>query len=234
MGRYLHHLWDPLDNLNEANDFQANYNILVPEGNPYGSYLAGTSYDLGPQIYAPANVLTPGPAPYATTPYDPRLQAYPPADVFAQGMAPYATMPYSPHLQAYPPANILTPGLALHTTPYETEPPFAQDHAFAPMTTMTMTTTTTPPLPSAFPASAKNPNSENNSSNSSTAGNNNKASKPRSLCMTCGRDFSRTSDMQRHAKKHGVAKYFQCSVVGCKYAGSYRKDKLEQHVRNVH
>ena len=138
-------------------------------------------------------------------------------------MAPYATMPYDPPFQAYPPANFLAPGLAPYTTLYEMELPFAQGPAVA-------TATTTKPSP--YSTLTDNPNPEH-SSNSSTAGTN-KVSKPRSVCNTCGRDFSRASDMQRHAKKHGVAKYFQCTVAGCKYTGSYRKDKLDQHVKNVH
>ena len=135
-------------------------------------------------------------------------------------MTPYTTMPYDPPLQTYPPANALTPGMASYTTPYEMGPPFAQGHAFA----------TTMASPYAAPTNNLNPE---DSSNLSTAGTD-KASKPRSVCPTCGRDFSRASDMQRHAKKHGASKYFQCTVAGCKYAGSYRKDKLDQHVKKMH
>ncbi|KAK0508906.1 hypothetical protein JMJ35_008277 [Cladonia borealis] len=195
---YNGHFWDPYSNFTEANGFQANHNILLAQGYPYGSYLAAT-------------------------PYDPRFEAYPPTNVSTTGMAPYATMPYDPALQTYPPANVLTPGLAPCNTPYETGTLFAQGHAFA---ATTRTTTTPNPTPT-------NNSNPNNSSNPSTAGKH-KVSKRRSICTTCGRDFSRASDMQRHAKKHGVSKYFQCTVEGCEYAGSYRKDKLEQHVRNVH
>ena len=205
--------------------FQANHNILLAQSYPYDNYLAATPYDLGPQAYLRANVSTPGMAPYAATPYDSPFQAYPPANVSTPGMASYATMPFNVPLQAYPSANPsannFTPGLAPYPTPHELGPPFAQDHDFPTMTT-----------PLAYPTLTNNRNPEH-STNSTTAGKN-KVSKPRSLCATCGRDFSRTSDMQRHAKKHRVSKYFQCTVEGCKYAGSYRKDKLDQHVRNVH
>lgn len=193
------HLWDPYDDFTLANGFQANQNILLAEGDPYGSYISAT-------------------------PYDPPFQAYPPTNVLPTGMATYATMPYDPPFQAYPPANVFTPGMTPYTIPFEMEPPFDQGPAFA----TTITTTT----PSSYPVPTNTLNPEH-SSNSSTAGTN-KASKPRSVCNTCGRDFSRASDMQRHAKKHGVSKYFQCEVAGCKYAGSYRKDKLDQHVKNVH
>ena len=107
---YNDRLRDPHDDFNQGNGFQANHNILLAEGNPYGSYLAATPYDL-------------------------RLQVYPPANVSTLGMSPYATMPYDPCLQAYAPANVLTPGLAPYTTPYELGPPFAQGHAFAKTTT---------------------------------------------------------------------------------------------------
>lgn len=57
---------------------------------------------------------------------------------------------------------------------------------------------------------------------------------PRWPCTTCGKNYSRKSDMKRHAKKHSGKREFQCDVAGCKYKGSDRKDKLEQHRHNRH
>ena len=197
----------------------AHYND--PHWDPYDNFTLANDFQANQRIHLAEG--DPYGSYLGTTPYDPRFQAYPPANVLPTGMAPYATVPYDPPFQAYPPANVFTPGLAPYTIPFEMGPPFAQAQAFA-----TATTTT----PSLYSTLTDNPIPEN-SSNPSTAGTN-KASKPRSVCNTCGRDFSRASDMQRHAKKHGVSKYFQCEVAGCKYAGSYRKDKLDQHIKNVH
>lgn len=59
--------------------------------------------------------------------------------------------------------------------------------------------------------------------------------KPRPVCKTCRKSFSRPSDLDRHAKKHQPgAKIHTCSVPGCDYEGSYRKDKLTAHVKNCH
>ena len=59
--------------------------------------------------------------------------------------------------------------------------------------------------------------------------------KPRSVCKTCRKSFSRPSDLDRHAKKHQAgAKVHTCSVPGCDYEGSYRKDKLTAHMKNCH
>ena len=57
----------------------------------------------------------------------------------------------------------------------------------------------------------------------------------RSVCETCNRTFSRHSDLERHAKKHqpGLV-LFHCSVDNCEYKGSYRKDKLQAHVKRCH
>ena len=59
--------------------------------------------------------------------------------------------------------------------------------------------------------------------------------KTRSICKTCRKSFTRPSDLSRHAKKHqpGV-RIYTCSIAGCDYEGSYRKDKLAAHVRNCH
>lgn len=52
---------------------------------------------------------------------------------------------------------------------------------------------------------------------------------PRPTCATCGRDFRRKADLDRHAKKHRPdAKVFRCAC--CGYS-NYRKDKLDEHVK---
>ena len=56
----------------------------------------------------------------------------------------------------------------------------------------------------------------------------------RPTCSTCGKTFGRGSDLQRHEQKHLPNKPFRCVVAGCGYKGSYRKDKLDQHVRIRH
>ena len=62
-----------------------------------------------------------------------------------------------------------------------------------------------------------------------------RATKPRPVCKTCRKSFSRPSDLDRHAKKHQPgARIHMCSVPGCDYEGSYRKDKLTAHVKNCH
>ena len=53
-------------------------------------------------------------------------------------------------------------------------------------------------------------------------------------CTACAKTFSRQGDMLRHARKHTGALPYQCLVKGCRYRGSYRLDKLEQHRRNCH
>ena len=59
--------------------------------------------------------------------------------------------------------------------------------------------------------------------------------KPRSTCKTCRKSFTRPSDLNRHAKKHQPgARIYTCSIAGCDYEGSYRKDKLAAHVKNCH
>ena len=62
-----------------------------------------------------------------------------------------------------------------------------------------------------------------------------RVTKPRSTCNTCRKSFSRPSDLDRHAKKHQPgSRAYTCSVAGCDYEGSYRKDKLTAHVKNCH
>ena len=56
----------------------------------------------------------------------------------------------------------------------------------------------------------------------------------RPTCGICNRVFSRQADLDRHAKKHQAdSKVFRCRVAGCEYR-SYRKDKLDDHVRRRH
>ncbi|KAL2043457.1 hypothetical protein N7G274_003764 [Stereocaulon virgatum] len=54
-------------------------------------------------------------------------------------------------------------------------------------------------------------------------------------CSRCGGTFGRVADLQPHAKKHNPAmRTFRCDVTGCKFEGSYRKDKLDAHARARH
>ncbi|KAK0513394.1 hypothetical protein JMJ35_004380 [Cladonia borealis] len=56
----------------------------------------------------------------------------------------------------------------------------------------------------------------------------------RPVCMQCGRDFRRQSDLDRHMKKHQPnAHVYQCQVQGCQYR-SKRKDKVMEHSRRPH
>ncbi|KAL2050961.1 hypothetical protein ABVK25_008707 [Lepraria finkii] len=55
------------------------------------------------------------------------------------------------------------------------------------------------------------------------------------LCPTCGRTIDRSGDLERHAKKHDPAmRVFQCEEPGCEFKGTYRKEKLNAHVRTCH
>ena len=56
----------------------------------------------------------------------------------------------------------------------------------------------------------------------------------RPMCMQCGQDFGRQSDLDRHMKKHQPdAQVYRCQVQGCQYS-SKRKDKLMEHSRRPH
>ena len=57
-------------------------------------------------------------------------------------------------------------------------------------------------------------------------------SRPR--CSTCNTTFKRASDLVRHQKKHQARRAFKCLVPGCKFKGTYRKDKLDAHVKSCH
>ena len=57
-------------------------------------------------------------------------------------------------------------------------------------------------------------------------------SRPR--CSTCNTTFKRASDLVRHQKKHQARRAFKCLVPGCNYKGSYRKDKLDAHIKSCH
>ncbi|KAL9118152.1 MAG: hypothetical protein Q9187_005307 [Circinaria calcarea] len=67
-----------------------------------------------------------------------------------------------------------------------------------------------------------------------------KASNDRFACLHpgCVRSSSRSSDLQRHMRKHDTStKLFNCNVKGCKYNGAkgfYRRDKLVSHQRKRH
>ena len=56
----------------------------------------------------------------------------------------------------------------------------------------------------------------------------------RPQCSTCNTTFKRASDLARHEKKHQARRAFKCLVPGCNFRGSYRKDKLDAHVRSCH
>lgn len=58
--------------------------------------------------------------------------------------------------------------------------------------------------------------------------------RPRWACTGCFKTFSPQADMERHAKKRSGVLQYQCSVTDCRYRGSHRQDKLEQHRRNCH
>ncbi len=53
-------------------------------------------------------------------------------------------------------------------------------------------------------------------------------------CSTCNTTFKRASDLARHEKKHQARRAFKCLVPGCGFKGSYRKDKLDAHVKSCH
>lgn len=57
-------------------------------------------------------------------------------------------------------------------------------------------------------------------------------SRPR--CSTCNTPFKRASDLARHEKKHQADRPFKCLVPKCDFRGSYRKDKLDAHVKSCH
>ena len=53
-------------------------------------------------------------------------------------------------------------------------------------------------------------------------------------CLECNRAFERKGDLKRHAKIHQPdSKNFRCVAAGCEYS-SYRKDRLDDHVKRLH
>ena len=56
----------------------------------------------------------------------------------------------------------------------------------------------------------------------------------RPQCSTCNTTFKRASDLARHEKKHQARRAFKCLVPDCSFKGSYRKDKLDAHVKSCH
>lgn len=57
----------------------------------------------------------------------------------------------------------------------------------------------------------------------------------RHVCATCSETFSRLASMRRHALKHDLsAQRYDCSFPSCLARGFLRRDKLADHMRNVH
>lgn len=60
-------------------------------------------------------------------------------------------------------------------------------------------------------------------------------SPPRHVCATCSETFRRPADMRRHALKHNPsARRYDCLFPGCRARGFLRRDKLADHVKNMH
>ncbi|MCJ1266686.1 hypothetical protein MMC22_006571 [Lobaria immixta] len=60
-------------------------------------------------------------------------------------------------------------------------------------------------------------------------------SPPRHICATCSETFRRPADMRRHALKHNPsARRYDCLFPGCRASGFLRRDKLADHVKNMH
>lgn len=54
-------------------------------------------------------------------------------------------------------------------------------------------------------------------------------------CLICSKSFKRIADLARHARSHHSNRpAHPCTVPGCDYKGSYRKGKLQWHIRNYH
>ena len=59
--------------------------------------------------------------------------------------------------------------------------------------------------------------------------------KSRAKCTKCSKTFSRSFDLQRHANKHDPEKRVHvCRFKDWDYPGSYRKDKICQHLVKIH
>jgi hypothetical protein len=58
--------------------------------------------------------------------------------------------------------------------------------------------------------------------------------RPLPVCAAYSHDLGRVPDLECHAKKHQPgAKICQCDAQGCGYPGSYDKDELKQHKKNL-
>ena len=53
-------------------------------------------------------------------------------------------------------------------------------------------------------------------------------------CQQCGARFRRAPDLRRHLDSHDPDKRNPCSVEGCSYKGTYRRDKMSEHMRKRH
>lgn len=62
--------------------------------------------------------------------------------------------------------------------------------------------------------------------------------KSRSTCSVCKKTYARSSDLKRHAAKHRPGlREFSCPATVCPYKGNKgftRKDKMKDHVKNMH
>ena len=131
---------------------------------------------------------------------------------FSSGHAPYATMGYS----FCPTPNIYNSTSSSYAVNNHT--------AYSPGDVERVVDTSQPVL-----------NNSTNFTAPSATTSRQRVMKPRPVCKTCRKSFSRPSDLDRHAKKHQPgARIHMCSVPGCDYEGSYRKDKLMAHVKNCH
>ena len=54
-------------------------------------------------------------------------------------------------------------------------------------------------------------------------------------CPTCNRHFRRAPNLRRHLRSHDpTERVYHCHVPGCAYKGSYRQDKLADHIKKRH
>lgn len=54
-------------------------------------------------------------------------------------------------------------------------------------------------------------------------------------CNICNRHFGRAPDLRRHLRSHDpTERIYHCHIPGCTYKGSYRLDKLADHIKKLH